>query len=485
MDCQTIQDQLSALQDGALDRQKALLVEAHLADCELCREQKHALSTLDASLSRAFASERRAADRVAAGVLGHLAAAAVSESRPHSAPPWRRALGYLIAMAAGFLLAGVWFRPWQQSAGVDGPTVTDRAVRMDGLAGLPGGDHEQVRDAEPVAHLVHTIGPIAYRPPSGSDWQQVDSTQLQVFSCPSDSSVRTAPGALAELETLGGSRIRLNESSEVAFVSDQELELKQGQIWCRAAGADTLRVTTGDSQAAPSRPAHLKALVCGTSGEFVAACSPAQSVEVVSAAGNVEVSAGGQAQVLTAGRSCTISSGEFEIRDSEEDLVHAQRWMQPLLTLDGHGNPELVQRVDDLLARIGRTKLAWLYEQDLRNLGEYAVLPLMRFVQSQTSRDEPLRRRTAMAILADTAPIWMVPDLIEMLEDDDPDIRVDAARGLTRLTGTNHGLEPETWGTETAHLTGITEQWRQWWQRHRFACPTAPPNLAPRSERTE
>src|SRR5690606_40114537 len=164
---------------------------------------------------------------------------------------------------------------------------------------------------------------------------------------------------------------------------------------------------------------------------------------------------------------------------SPGNLVHAERWMQPLLTLGGHGNPELLQRVDALLARIGRTKLAYLYEQDLRNLGEYGALPLLRFVQSEASPQEPDRRHTAMDILADTAPIWMVPDLVALLEDDDPAIRVASARGLARLTGTDQGKAPEKWAADPTELTAAVSQWRQWWQQHRFACPTPPAGIAP------
>jgi anti-sigma factor RsiW len=481
MDCDQVQEQLGGMMDGALDEPTALVVEAHLAECELCGAQNEALIALDASLTRVFAAEQSAADRIAVGVLTRLPATATglaATQAPGRSPiPWQRALGYLIAVAAGFMLAVLCFRPWQRPAVPDGLIATDHAAVVQDLEGVSRGERDPVAPLVAVAHLVHATGPISYRPPSGSTWEQVDTAQLQVLGCPSDSSVRTAPGALAELKTPTGSRIRLNESSEVAFVSDQELQFTQGQIWCRAAGEGPLRVVTGETSAAPQTSPQIWTLACPTSSELVTSCAPAQPLQVVSAAGHVEVSAGGQARTLPAGTFATLTNGELEVRQSESDLVQAQRWMQPLLTLGGHGNPELVQRVDALLARIGRTKLAWLYEQDLRNLGEYGAIPLLRFVQTEPSRHEPDRRHGAMDILADTAPIWMAPDLISLLEDDDPAIRVAAARGLNRLTGTNHGVALEQWDGEPAERAAAVSQWRQWWQQHRFACSPPPANL--------
>jgi hypothetical protein len=120
-----------------------------------------------------------------------------------------------------------------------------------------------------------------------------------------------------------------------------------------------------------------------------------------------------------------------------------------------------------------------LYEQDLRNLGEYAALPLLRFVQSQASQQDIERRHKAVSILADTAPIWMVPDLISLLEDDDAALRIAAARGLTRLTGTDQGIAVELWEGDPVERTAAISQWRQWWQHHRLACPAPPADLAP------
>lgn len=480
MDCEQIQNQLSALVDRQLDAESAVAVEAHLADCEICRAQKESLMSLDASLSRVFAPQRSGADRIADGVLDQLSAAdpeqpggRISNNADRPVASWRRGLGYLIAVAAGFLLAVLWYRP--------GDSLPDPGAQIADGSAEDSPIEVPLSEATPVALLVHTTGELLYRPPAVDQWQAVDQVSLQTFACPSEGSVKTQPGALCELETTGGSRIRLNESSEVAFRSEDLLELKQGQIWCRASDNESLQVVTGDdSPAFP--PPELLTVQCASSGECVTRRTLASPMQVVSAAGDVSVTVGGTQRTLPAGAVGTLSDGDLQIRESEPDVIQAQRWMQPLLTLGGHGNPELTQRVDALLARVGRTKLAYLYEQDLRNLGEYGALPLMKFVQSEASRQEPVRRRTAMHILTDTAPIWMLPDLIALLEDEDAQVRVAAARGLTRLTGQRQGLEPEQWAGERAELSAGLARWQQWWQEHRYACPAPPKSVKAEEE---
>jgi ferric-dicitrate binding protein FerR (iron transport regulator) len=476
MDCETIQEQLSGLLDGDLDRPTVLQVEAHLADCEQCRSQHEALLAVDSSLTRVFATDAGLADRVAERVLANLPATSTASASRRPSLPWQRALSYLIAMAAGFLLAVFLFPPGQRPVLPAGPRITGDPSASPDVEASPLVNPAATPAAIAVAHLVHTTGPISYRAPSGSEWEQIEVADFPVFGCPSDSSVRTAPGALCELETPGGSRIRLNESSEVAFVSEHELELKQGQIWCRASEDADLRVVAGDDSDA-LQPPPLLTFSCPTSVGCVTSSAPAQPLQVASAAGRVEVSVDGEATTLPAGIVATLANGKLELAESPSDLVHAERWMQPLLTLRGHGNPELTERVDALLARIGRTKLAWMYEQDLRNLGEYGALPLLRYVQSAPSRQDVERRHTAINVLADTAPIWLAPDLIALLEDDDPVVRVASARGLARLSGSDLGFPAEEWDADPADLAAGVAAWNQWWLQHRFAC-VAPPAAA-------
>jgi hypothetical protein len=149
--------------------------------------------------------------------------------------------------------------------------------------------------------------------------------------------------------------------------------------------------------------------------------------------------------------------------------------MQPLLTRKGHADPELEQRVDKLLAQIGRSKAAWLYESEIRRLGEYGVLPLLRYVESPDSALEPSRRLTAMQIASDLSPAWAIGDMVQLLADDDPEVRVLAAKALQRLTGLTQGFPPEKWRERSAEIDQAQAEWRGWWEANRVSPPTSAP----------
>ena len=144
--------------------------------------------------------------------------------------------------------------------------------------------------------------------------------------------------------------------------------------------------------------------------------------------------------------------------------------MQSLLMRKGHDSPELGDRVNRLLANLGRSKMANLYEDEIRSLGEHAVLPLLRFVQSPTSRDDPYQRQSAMAIIADVAPTWVIGDLIGLLSDDEPHVRTQAATALLRLTRQTHGRAPTAWSAPLSDCEESLQRWHQWWQTnaHRY-----------------
>jgi HEAT repeat protein len=65
--------------------------------------------------------------------------------------------------------------------------------------------------------------------------------------------------------------------------------------------------------------------------------------------------------------------------------------------------------------------------------------------------------------------------LIEMLADDDKDVRYFAAKGLERLTRESHGGEPAAWRDQPRKaLEGPLQEWHNWWQKNKDRYPRAP-----------
>jgi hypothetical protein len=71
----------------------------------------------------------------------------------------------------------------------------------------------------------------------------------------------------------------------------------------------------------------------------------------------------------------------------------------------------------------------------------------------------------------------MTPELIELLADTDPTVRVSAATALKRLTGQTLNFEPAAWADIDRDLGPAVTQWRNWWQSERQAYPLPPPGV--------
>ena len=189
-------------------------------------------------------------------------------------------------------------------------------------------------------------------------------------------------------------------------------------------------------------------------------------VQVTSANGEIEVQTKTERQMLKSGQTATITGGQLGKSTTRSDPIMATRWIHPLLIKKGHDNEELIKRVDDLLARMGRAKMSSLYEQEIRGLGEYSVLPLLRFVQSPFSKQDHGQRIRAMRIVTDLAPSWSVMELIALLRDKSPEVRVLTASALKRLTGATQGRAPEAWRADSKECEATYALWQLWQQQN-------------------
>jgi HEAT repeat protein len=178
--------------------------------------------------------------------------------------------------------------------------------------------------------------------------------------------------------------------------------------------------------------------------------------------GEIDVQTAGGSQRLRTGESASIVQGQIVKAQRAVDPLLEANWIHALLIRKGQGDEELAGRVDQLLARLGQSKVSFLYEQEIRSLGEHAALPLLRFVQSPLSQGQPQQRSKAIRILSDIVPTSMVPELVQLLSDEDAETRVLSARALLRLTGLDHGRPPNEWRAELRQCAATIDQWHKW-----------------------
>jgi hypothetical protein len=60
--------------------------------------------------------------------------------------------------------------------------------------------------------------------------------------------------------------------------------------------------------------------------------------------------------------------------------------------------------------------------------------------------------------------------MIDLLSDDDGEVRFYAARALVRLVNQNMGHAPEAWRNQKFAL----DDWNKWWQEHKDRYPGGP-----------
>jgi len=131
------------------------------------------------------------------------------------------------------------------------------------------------------------------------------------------------------------------------------------------------------------------------------------------------------------------------------------------------------------LARVGETKQPELYETEIRSLGEYSVLPLLRYVESPRSDSNPRRREAAMRIISDLAPAWAIGDLIGLLKHSDADVRSLAAAALIRLTQQTQGVTTDKWRGAPADWQPAAAAWQSWWNKNSDRFPHLPESHQP------
>jgi hypothetical protein len=486
MNCEEARVQIGAWVDRQLEPAEATGLEKHLATCAICRGEAESLRMLHAELVRTFAAPRAAAARVAlaacppvferrparkdtGGPRGYPAASATQR--------WPNLFSLALAMAIGFLLAVLVFRPWKS------PMMAPNGVGTSPnpyVENVPSGATPALPDPS-IARLV-----VATRSKGvecigrdRKDWKPV--AEIAKFQCPSDGGVRTDDKARCELVTSEGCVVRMNSGTEIIVHSPARIELRRGEIWCRSTAAAPLEVVPYLSSAVikqGSAGAPVFSCVASDAACFLRIEKTGDKVSVTAETGKVDIKAHDKSLELAASESAIITGEQVRRDDSSDQLLNSS-WMQPLLIRKGHANRELAERVDDLLARVGETKQPELYETEIRSLGEYSVLPLLRYVESPRSDSNPRRREAAMRIISDLAPAWAIGDLIGLLKHSDADVRSLAAAALIRLTQQTQGVTTDKWRGAPADWQPAAAAWQSWWNKNSDRFPHLPESHQP------
>jgi hypothetical protein len=356
----------------------------------------------------------------------------------------------LVSAAAGFAFALLILQPWHKtSVGTGGQIVTTQPAPNTTPA---------------IAHLALATGAIEVQPPGKTTWE-VMPTGASIVP---NSKIRTPDKVRCELIMVDQSTIRLNFNSEVQIGSGRDFKLAAGQMYSSVAKADKEFIVS---------VAQASITALGT--EFdIAADAQNATLTVVEGSTRV-VGKDGQRIDVKYGNQLRIVGGAPGEAEAVASLPVATSWVNELLMMKGRDTEELRKRVDQLLAAIGNEKMSFMYEDEIKALGDHCVLPLTRYVQSQLSMRDVRKRHQAARICTEMAQPWSIPQMIELLNDNDGEVRFYAARALQRLVGHSMGRNPEDWRNQK-FVNTVTE-WEKWWQSNKDRYPGGPMSPTPLS----
>src|SRR4051812_26901095 len=438
-------DQLNARADGELRAEDAAALHTHLAECSQCRVAGEGLSTIDADLRRAFVPRRDAAANLAESTIAALREPAIAPAAiatQTAIEPRMNWIQVLLSLAAGFLLAGTLFRPWEPK--FEAPDV--------------------VTQTGPVAHLAVASGPIDVLP--------VD--QVEVFKCPTgwpiehDSVVRTGPSVRCEIAMENGNALRLDCNTEVKLHKSEIVEVNRGRMWsCSQPGRKGVEIRSGGGT-----------IIAKPEAQLAVECQP-PNARLIVLAGAVNVRTAQKSFDVGPDKQVRIVQGKMEEPDTCNATLETA-WVNSVLALRDSKHPELDERVSRLLAEIGSAKLSLMYEDELRRLGDDGVPPLLAYLASTRDTPNVGQRATAASIVADVAQARWIPDLIALLTDANASVRSHAASGLERLTGRDQGFKAEEWKVQSwTTCEGPHQKWLNWWIENRDHYPAARRNVPP------
>jgi ferric-dicitrate binding protein FerR (iron transport regulator) len=432
-DCEDYWNLLSARMDGELAEDERHALEAHLAVCGACRSVDEGFRLDDADLRRGAAPRRAAAARLGERVAGRVAGA----GRRRGAGSWLLAG---LAAAAGFAAACVVFRPWQRE-GASPPTLVTTPVAV------------PAPPSRLAARLALATGRVEMLAPGRSDWIAVPTGG----DLEAGTRLRTGTDVLCELAGLDGSSVRLNADSELLVSDRRRFDLARGRMWSHVERDPTPFEVLAAGATITALGTKFDVHLDGATAELMV-------IEGVTRVAGAE----GKAELVRTGELATFEAGVLRERSLAYDVVFATRWMNRLLVLR-EDSPELTARLEELLAKVGEAKVESLAEEELLELGDSCVRPLLSYLQSERarSRAHEARRHKAAEVIEKLAPRWAVKDLIDLLAYPSGTVRAAAARTLLRLTGETQGVTPNGWRNDpwTQHEVAYG-RWLDWWKAH-------------------
>ena len=312
------------------------------------------------------------------------------------------------------------------------------------FAGSPTGIVANATESS-VARVVRMVGAVEYRGPRETSWKRCDvGTAVPMVA---GGRLRTPPSSLCEVETDAREVLRLNQETELIIHQAEQIQLVTGELWCSTPASSPFTILVpGSRQNIESSPTAkgLQQFQCQSNSETQWSVKDqgtkcfGVSDTITELTRTESTNTGVKTPIVVScsvepGQSMWVVNEDAPVASGSEDRLLATGWQLPLLANRQPDDPELQDHLQSLLARIGHTKMSSMYDSKIRSLGPPGTIPLIAFVRSPKSRDNPELRHQAMPIIADLAPASTRTDLEVLASDSDSIVSKFASVALARL----------------------------------------------------
>lgn len=314
------------------------------------------------------------------------------------------------------------------------------------LLGAPGGgDPDASRGLAKIAILQGSLE-ITGAPQAPKVGDEVDA----------GAAIKTSAGGRATLDYADGSELRIAENTEVVVEGPRKVDLKKGKVFVKV-------VKTGMrfEIASESSPVLMEGGLVEV--EYVPKVpneEPAHTyVRVLD--GMAKATSKKFSASVYAGFHVSANGSQLNTPDPLRNGSLETAWIHPLLLERGRVDEETGTRAMELVQILGRESVNDPAEAALRMLGDLGTAELLRFLTRSAGGPQPERRSAAVRIIAETGSVKSAAALVSLLQHQEPEIRVVAAKGLARLAGGKDlGFNDAFWKSETRDAG--QKAWEDW-----------------------
>lgn len=397
MNCESLPLLMNAALDGELSPRERADMQQHLEECPACQLQWAELQGLHDQLTQALVP--RSAESAITRIVGTIQQRSLTSPRRSRNPSTRNTSFALVAVVATLLLTVGTILQWS--------TATPA-----------------------VAEIALSTGTIDFKPVNSRDW--IEMTNDTRVALPALTRVRTRSRSLCEIRTQSDAIVRLNQDSELVMHRSEKVELVAGELWCRAPVSTGMVICASSS---PNQSPGVNVFTCPSSTETQWRALPNLELTALDAAETpVEIHLPQATCTIQPGESLTFAGGQPRADQARRsNPLQATSWQLPLLALRDPLDSELQDRLTSMLSRVGQTKVSYLYEDQIRQLGPAGAVPLLAFVRSSESRQQPQLRSRAMQLAVETAAESSQSDFESLVDDEDPVIQKLSRQALERL----------------------------------------------------